>query len=272
VALSFLVRQSRFGSMVLRRVVDLVAERLVMVSGFTPTDALHALGRLDLWDAEAAQLGARVYAALVRCSVEELCRSVVEGVSTRAAKALVSKVFLDEAHAHEWEREPTAALLLDRALSDDGHSDLGLTLTLRRPVVAIGAPVEAYMPRVAERLHTRLIIPSHAEVANAVGAVAGGVVQRHRVLILPIEDGEALRIHLPNGVRDLPNLEEAVAHAEEEMYDWIRSQARQAGAAQVEVQMERQDREALVSSGWGDQIYLGTELIFTAVGRPSPAI
>jgi hypothetical protein len=56
------------------------------------------------------------------------------------------------------------------------------------------------------------------------------------------------------------------------MDGWIRSQARQAGAAQVEVQMERLDREVLVSSGWGDQIYLGTELTFTAVGRPSPAM
>ena len=271
VSLSFLVRQSRFGSMVLRRVEELVAERLVMVSGFTPTDALHALGCLDLWDTEAAHLGARVYAAMGRRSVEDLCRSVVDGVSTRAARALVSKVFLDEAHAHDWEQEPTAALLLDRALNDDGNSDLRLALTLQRPMVAIGAPVEAYMPRVAERLNTKLIIPSHAEVANAVGAVAGGVVQRHRVLISPIEDGEALRVHLPHGVRDFRLLAEAVAHAEEEMDGWIRFQANQAGAVQVEVQMERLDREVLVTSGWGDQIYLGTELTFTAVGRPSPA-
>jgi N-methylhydantoinase A/oxoprolinase/acetone carboxylase beta subunit len=271
VSLSFLVRQSRFGSMALRRVEDLVAERLVMVAGFTPTDALHALGRLELWDAEAARLGARVYAAMGKRSVEDLCRTVVEGVSDRAATALVSKVLNDEAHAHDWEQEPTAALLLNRALNNHRGSDLGLTLTLRRPVVAIGAPVQAYMPRVAERLHTRLIIPPHAEVANAVGAVAGGVVQRHRVLISPIEDGEALRVHLPHGVRDFRHLDEAVAHAEEEMDVWIRSQARQAGAAQVEVQVERVDREVLVSSGWGDQIYLGTELTFTAVGRPSPA-
>jgi N-methylhydantoinase A/oxoprolinase/acetone carboxylase beta subunit len=272
VSLSFLVRQSRFGSMVLRRVEELVAERLVMVAGFTPTDALHALGRLDLWDAEAAQLGARVYAAMSRRSIEDLCQSVIEGVSNRAARALVSKVFHDETHKHDWEQEPTAALMLDRALRDDGESELGLALTLRRPMVAIGAPVEAYMPRVAERLHTRLIIPPHAEVANAVGAVAGGVVQRYRVLISPIEEGEALRVHLPQGVRDFSSLDEAVAHAEEEMDGWIRSQARRAGAVQVEVQMERQDREALVSSGWGDQIYLGTELTFTAVGRPSPAM
>ena len=68
--------------------------------------------------------------------------------------------------------------------------ELDCTLTLQQPVVAIGAPVEAYMPRVAEQLHTELVIPPHAEVANAVGAVAGGVVQRQRVLINPLDESE----------------------------------------------------------------------------------
>jgi N-methylhydantoinase A/oxoprolinase/acetone carboxylase beta subunit len=272
VSLALLVRESRFGSLVLRRVDDLVAERLVLRAGFTPTDALHALGRLDLWDAEAAWLGARIWAALGRRSVEDLCQAVVGGVSNRAATALVSKVLSDEAHLPDWEQEPTARLLLDRALDDGQGGDLAFALTLRRPVVAIGAPVEAYMPRVAERLHTELIIPPHAEVANAVGAVAGGVVQRQRVLVMPIEDGDTLRLHLPQGLRDFRHLDEAVRYAEQQMIPWMEAQARQAGAAQVEVQMARHDREVVVKAGWGDRLYLGTELTFTAVGRPSPAV
>jgi hypothetical protein len=28
----------------------------------------------------------------------------------------------------------------------------------------------------------------------------------------------------------------------------------------------------LVKAGWGEKLYLGTELVFTAVGRPSPAL
>ena len=55
------------------------------------------------------------------------------------------------------------------------------------------------------------------------------------------------------------------------MYPWIEARAREAGAAQVEVQMTREDRDVLVKAGWGDRLYLGTELVFTAVGRPSPA-
>jgi len=127
------------------------------------------------------------------------------------------------------------------------------------------------MPRVAERLHTELIIPPHAEVANAVGAVAGGVIQRLRVLISPLDGGQRFRLHLPDGVHDFGDLEQAVRHAQEVMSPYAEALARQAGAEQVEVQMARTDRRARVAAGWGQEVYLGTELIFTAVGRPSPA-
>jgi N-methylhydantoinase A/oxoprolinase/acetone carboxylase beta subunit len=270
-SLAALVRESRYGVLMLRRVEHLVAERLVLRAGFTPTDALHALGRLSLWNAEAARLGAEVLAAQRRCSVEELCRDVIEGVSSRAARAIVSKVLGDEARLPDWEAEPTASLLLGRALGDGRGSELGYALTLRRPVVAIGAPVEAYMPRVSQMLHTHLIIPPHADVANAVGAVVGGVVQRQRVLITPLEDGETLRLHLPESVHDFSHVEEAVAYAQRKMGPWMEALAQQAGAGQVEVHMARQDNEVAVRLGWGDKLYLGTELTFSAVGRPSPA-
>jgi N-methylhydantoinase A/oxoprolinase/acetone carboxylase beta subunit len=272
VSLAALVREARYGTLVLRRVEHLVAERLVLRAGFTPTDALHALGCLDLWDEDAARLGAEILAAQARRPVDDLCHQVVEGVSARAATALIDKVLTDESHLPDWEGERTARLLLDRALNDSSDSDLECAFTLRHPVVAIGAPVEAYMPRVAERLHTRLVIPPHAEVANAVGAVSGGVVQRQLVLITPKEDGDNLRVHLPQGVQDFDNLEAAIAYAQAQMVPWIEARAREAGAAQVEVHITRQDREVVVRAGWGDQLYLGSELVFSAVGRPSPAI
>jgi N-methylhydantoinase A/oxoprolinase/acetone carboxylase beta subunit len=270
-SLSALVQESRYGALVLRRIDRLESERLVQRAGFTPTDALHALGRLDLWFAGAAELGARVLAVHARQSPENLCQQVIEKVSCRAATALVSKVLSDESHLPNWEQEPTAATLLERALGDGHDGDLAFSMTLRQPIVAIGAPVGAYMPRVAQQLSTKLIIPPHAEVANAVGAVAGGVVQRQRVLITPIEDGDRLRVHLPDGIQDFHDLEDAVAFAHQQMVPWIEALAHKVGAAQVEVQVTREDRDVMVKAGWGDQLYLGTELVFTAVGRPSPA-
>jgi N-methylhydantoinase A/oxoprolinase/acetone carboxylase beta subunit len=139
-------------------------------------------------------------------------------------------------------------------------------------VIAIGAPVQAYMPRLAEKLGTELIIPEHAGVANALGAVVGGVVQQIRVLIHPMEEDDAFfRVHLPDSVRDFPSLAECVAFAETTVPDHLENIARQAGADQVEVKLVREDRTAPVKGNMGNDIYLSTMLTFTAVGRPSLA-
>jgi N-methylhydantoinase A/oxoprolinase/acetone carboxylase beta subunit len=266
-----LIREARYGWQRQRQIEALEARCVVQRAGFTPTDALHVLGRFQLWDAEASRLGAEMLAAQASLPLEDFCEQVVRGVSDRVATELVSKVLEDEAGPPDWEREPTAAALLERALDGPRAGDLNCELTLRRPLVAIGAPVGAYVPRTAECLHTELIIPPHAEVANAVGAVAGGVVQRMRVLISSLDGGERFRLHLPDGVHDFDDLERAVDHAQQEMFARAEARARQAGAGQVEVQMARTDRQARLAAGWGQEVYLGTELIFTAVGRPSPA-
>ncbi len=262
----------RYSFLLSRLVERLRAQRLILQAGFTPTDALHALGQFERWDSRAARLGAALLAGQADLPVEAFCRRVVEGVSDRVATELVSKVLSDEATLPDWASEPTARALLARALDGSTESGLDCRLTLKRPVVAIGAPVAAYMPRTAERLHTELIIPEHADVANALGAVAGGVVQRMRVLIHPLEeDNSQFRVHLPDGVRDFDTLTEAVAHAQTVAPPKLEALARQAGADQVEIKLVRQDRTAPVKGGWGSEIYLDTELVFTAVGRPSLA-
>jgi len=280
------------GPLAAQRVRALEARQIVLRSAFTPTDALHVLGELDLWDAEASRVGARILAKQLGSmgdlaqapglSVETLCRRVVDGVGDRVSKALVTKILSDEdsaSHARklpDWDQEPSAAALLARALGSKPDSDLSCKIRLRQPLVAIGAPVEAYMPRVADQLSTELIIPSHAEVANAVGAVTGSVVQQIRVMIQPV-DGEVFRLHLPDGVRDFPTLAESVQYAEEMMTERVKAMAREAGVAtgdlaqspgHMEVRIEREDKTAPVR---GDRIYLGTEMTFTAVGRPGLA-
>ncbi|MDY6875293.1 MAG: hydantoinase/oxoprolinase family protein [Chloroflexota bacterium] len=266
-----LVDRLRYGSLVVQRIEGLEARRLVLRAGFTPTDALHALGRFECWDAKASRLGAELLAARVDLSSKVLCERVVSGVSNRVTTELVSKVLSDEATPPDWEREPAATALLNRALGNGPESDMDCQFRLCQPVVAVGAPVEAYMHRVAEQMHTALIIPSHAEVANAVGAVAGSVVQQLRATVRPLSAGQCFRLHLPDGVRDFSTVEEAVMHARQVLPVKLKALARQAGADHVEVQVVRVDKDAPVATGWGQQVYLGTELTFTAVGRPSLA-
>ena len=270
-SLNSLVEGIGYGPLVVRRVDKLVARRLVLRSCFTPTDALHVLGRFKRWNAQASRLGAEILAARTPMSAETFCERVVAEVSDRVTTELVTKVLSDECTMPDWRREPSAAALLARAMGNVSGSDLACQLKLRQPVVAVGAPVEAYMPRTVQQLCTELVIPPHAEIANAIGAVAGGVVQRLRVLIRPMDGGQSFRVHLPDGIRDFAAVEECVAYARWVVCDRLRFLSRQAGTDHVEIQMERVDRLAPVQVGWGQDVYVETELTFTAVGRPGLA-
>jgi N-methylhydantoinase A/oxoprolinase/acetone carboxylase beta subunit len=270
-SLSALIPPTRGGGLMQRRIEELEARLLVRRAGFTPSDALHVLGRYAAWEAEAARLGAEILAAQAGLSVEELSARVVYGVSDRIAQELISKIFEDELGEAAWEREPMAQAMLSRAFHGRNGSDLGCALTLHRPIIAIGAPVAAYMPDVAERLHTELVIPDHAGVANAIGAVAGGIVQRTRVLVQPIGDDGRLRLHLPDGYHDCAGLEPAVEYARSAMLPLVEAMAVRAGAEQVEVRMIRQDLRAPIAKGMGNEVFLSSELTFIAAGRPSPA-
>lgn len=271
-----LIERSRVGGLARRRLADLEGRGLVRRAAFTPSDALHVLGRFCAWDAEAARLAAMLLARRAGLEVTAFCEQVVERFAQRVATELISKVLEDEVGRPDWAGEPTAAALLGRAL--DGRepqaapaSDLACALTLRRPVVAIGAPVAAYLPQAAHYLHTELIIPPHAEVANAVGAVSGSIVQRVHAFITPLDEEGRVRLHLPDGVHDFRRLHDAVEHAAAIMPAHVAALARQAGAEQVEVRTTRVDQTAAVKGSLNQTIYLGSELTFVAAGRPSPA-
>jgi N-methylhydantoinase A/oxoprolinase/acetone carboxylase beta subunit len=253
---------------VVRQIDHLVARGLLRRACLTPTDALHVLGRFVRWNVDAARLGATLMARRFRLDADVFCERVVEEVSNRVTTELVSKVLADEAASPNWRAEPSAAALLARAVGSVPVSDLGCKLHLQHPVVAVGAPVGAYLPRTALQLGTELFIPAHAEVANAVGAVAGGVVQRLRALVRPLDFGVAYRVHLPDGYHDAPTVEAAVGYARCTIPGQLAEMARQAGAEQVEVQMEREDRVAPVDAEWGRDVFVESELVFTAVGRP----
>lgn len=260
---------SELGGLTLSRVERLAAQHIVQLAGFTPTDALHALGYFDRWNREAAQLGAKLYAGMLKLDVETFCQRVVGEVSERVGVALISKVLRDEAIAPAWEKEPIARAFIDRALHRTNDSALLCEMRLNRPVVAIGAPVAAYLPRTTELLHTDLLVPEHAEVANAMGAVAGSVVQRREIIIRPIDAIEnPFRAYLPDGVRDFAKLEEAVTATRGIMDPFMVELARRAGAMQVEVKYKRTDVIAPLDEAFGDETWLETLLAFTAVGRP----
>lgn len=59
------------------------------------------------------------------------------------------------------------------------------SFTTDATLVGIGAPIHLFLPDVARVMKTRCVIPEHAGVANAVGAITGNVVAESRIIIKP---------------------------------------------------------------------------------------
>jgi N-methylhydantoinase A/oxoprolinase/acetone carboxylase beta subunit len=266
-----LATESRFRGLLRHATENLENLGLARRAAFTPTDALHVLGRFSRWDTEASRLGATLLAARSGLSVEDLCERVVDSMATRIASELVTKVLADEMGPLEWEQEHVAEAFVQRAFEGRDIGDLRCRLSLQRSLVAIGAPVSAYLPGVAQRLNTEVVIPPHADVANAVGAVTGSVVQRSQVLITPLGESEQLRVYFPSGAQDYPTLEDAIRHTRETMLAHVERLASEAGGEQIETHVTQRDFWIPVRGAPAGKLYMGSELTFSAVGRPSPA-
>ena len=147
------------------------------------------------------------------------------------------------------------------------NSLVEVRLRLARPLVAIGAPVAAYYPEVARRLSTRLVIPPHAGVTNAVGAVASGVVQTVEALITQPVEG-SFRLHLSNGVEDFDDLEAAALRASAAVRAQAENQAHRAGAGELQLSFSRKDKIVRDKGGFG--IFIELRIAATAFGPSAP--
>ena len=252
-----------------KRWIELLEKKLMILrSGFTPTDALHVLGQMTRWNSEASLKAATILGNQMCMEARDFCEYVVKHLAERVVKELVSKSMEPKTGLPQWTKEPAASGLLDLALNGTVDEELSCTLKLRKPVVAIGAPVRAYMPVVASKLNTKLIIPDYAHVANAFGAATAGIAQRSQAIIRMQEGGLLFRAHLPDGVADFESLDEAKAYAKEQLNFYVIQQARKAGAANIKVETVWNDHAGTLPAGPSQEIFLDTELFMTAYGDP----
>ncbi len=245
----------------------LIHRGLLILSSFTPSDAAHHLGHQSEWEVAGALKGAHLLARQLGLDDgRSAAEAVFQEVAAAGAEALVLAGLAEEGEP----ASPHVGFgrhLLDRAIGRKRLPNrlLRPRITLTRPVVGIGAPAATYYPSIAERLETTFISPEHAEVCNAVGAVASGIIQRQRLLITQTADG-LYRVHLPDGTKDFLTLEEAATLASAVARAKATALAREAGAEEAVVEVERAD--SIVPDRGGQPTFLESVVTATAVGRP----
>ena len=265
--------RSSSGLDALRRLAD---AGLATIAAFTPSDAMHVLDRQTGWCREAAECGARILATeernarAARSSVAPLvmCERTYEHVVRETGRALIEAALSSDPGIQAGPRgwgELGSRLIEETAAGRRFSSLLQATLGLARPLIAIGAPVGAYYPEVARRLGAPLLIPMHASVCNAVGAVAGVVSQTVEILVNQTTF-KVFRVHDPAGSKDYPDPEPALEHARRVSQELAMAGARRAGASDPHV--ETSVTEKLAQVGPGAEYLAEAVARSTATGRP----
>ncbi len=252
----------------------LVARGLVMLSGVTPSDASHVLGRLDSWDGAAAEKAVRLLAKRRNGKGERfapdaptLAQSIVDQLTSQTVDCLLEAAFgEDPAFAGE-----TPEVLARHPLTRLGLSHhrgvVETTLRLGVPVIGLGASAPSYYGAVGERLQCRMILPEHAGVANAIGAVVGQVSQRATGMVTSPGEGR-FTVHLPEGLTTFSSRDAALAALEAALTVEASERARAAGAEDLRLTVAREIREAEVE---GQKMFLEASVSVTACGRPRVA-
>jgi N-methylhydantoinase A/oxoprolinase/acetone carboxylase beta subunit/tetratricopeptide (TPR) repeat protein len=248
----------------LGRLVDL---GLVRVSGFTPSDAAHVVGLHEGWDGQAAACVANLIArqrdalgGARAASGDVLAEQVIAAVKRRSAELVLAAAFAKDGLAGI---DPSTSKLVKAAL-DGPTSATRVDIGVKLPVIGLGASAPTYYPDVAKRLGAVAAIPEHAEVANALGAVVGGVEIRREITILVAESG-AYRVPGHPASRDFATLEPALAHARSLLKEIVGAEARAAGAADVEYRERIDEKTAEID---GKPVFIESRMSLTATGRP----
>jgi N-methylhydantoinase A/oxoprolinase/acetone carboxylase beta subunit len=261
-----------------RNLGRLLDRGLVAVSSFTPSDAAHVLGLQGHWNREAAELAARQFLRRPANPIWkppadhlQLCRDVVEQVVRQSGEVILDSAIRETSgiDPHHWGQLGRDLIRRSLSATQPGDALIQSAVMLTAPLAAVGAPAATYYPEIAKRLRTRFVETPHAEVCNAVGAVAGGVLQRVTATITQPQEG-IFRTHLNEGIKDFVQLEEAAAHCTDVVSGEADNLARRAGAVDIQVKIERDDK--VFEQPTGLRIFIESRISATAFGRPGLAL
>ena len=235
---------------------------LLSVVGLTPTDFKVAQGETDVGHRGAAQIALEITCRAFSLTETELYRIVMEKVDKMICATLMNEVMGTIPGFQE-----SQSFLVEQIFANhQSKKSYDLSVKLHLPVIAVGAPVQAYYPSAMKALDSELVIPDHSDVANAVGAITGQVVETVELLIRPDAKGYTLytpweKISYPDG--DLAIIKN---DAEKMARTYVREQAEQNGGHNIEVYCDIEDVKTLSVLAAEERYFLECHVCAKALG------
>ena len=251
--------------------IRLVGRGLVQISALTPSDASHVMGYTNIWDSDAAAKAVQLFGrrrngagVLLGKDTKNMAQMIVDQLTHQTSTALLEAAFAEE--DKDFANAPVtlaAHPLMQQGLT--GHKGLVRIETgLNVPVVGLGASASRYYPAVGDQLNCQMILPEHAGVANAIGAVVGRITMRASGTVTAPSDG-VFRLHLDNGPEDFTQEMVAFQRLEHLLREQAVSEAKQSGAEDLQVTVHNDIRKANIEAS---EMFLGATITVTVTGRP----
>lgn len=251
---------------VVEYVLDALRSRaLVIRTGLTPTDLLHASGKYIVGNAQASRVGIAQMSEKMLLTSDELIPLLMDLVVTRVGEEIVKKGLVDAGGDLP---EGKGFEMLLRASA--GHGGLGgITLKARpdRTIVGIGAPAAEFIKPLEERMDCSVLVPECHEVGNAVGAVCSLVTESLMIQVYLRDDKYLVFSPLSSPVQ-YSHLGDALASARSSAEHYVRDKITGPSVKDVKVRVETFEKR--FSDGYGqEQKFVNwVDVRATATARP----
>lgn len=249
----------------------LVTRGMVMIAGVTPSDASHVLGRVDAWDSEASQKALTLFAQRRSGSgdrlapdAETMSQRIIDQLTHQTVDCLLQAAFAEDDKEWPNSAESLARHPLTMAGLDQHRGVVQVDLRLGVPVIGLGASAAAYYGAVGDRLNTRMVLPIHGGVANAIGAVVGQVAM-HATGTVTSPGAGTFTVHLPDGVQRFNQSADALDVLEAALKVEAEVMVRAAGVEEIRFTTIRDVKEVEIE---GQSMFIEAQVKVTAHGRP----
>ncbi|EPJ49847.1 MAG: hypothetical protein OFPI_22180 [Osedax symbiont Rs2] len=247
---------------------------LAIYSGFTPTDAAQVLGKSNHLNSEAAILAAKIWSrqmsslyglpAFKKDDATEPSQQVYDLVIGKISATLIEASLNQLGVLAQAQASKLTALLTELIINPQQQALFNIAFASDYPIVAVGAPASSYYPTVANRLNQQLLLPRHGEVANAVGAVMGSVVQRAHITISQPSFG-LFRLYHQQQPQSFSTFAAALSCAQTLVKEDALRLAKAAGAISVEIVLSRTENQ--IAHEFDPKLFIDCQVTATATGR-----
>jgi N-methylhydantoinase A/oxoprolinase/acetone carboxylase beta subunit len=232
--------------------------------GLTFTDLLHINGRFEEWDTETARQYAGYYSSIAHVPMPEMIDHILELGVKRLSMELLKRRLDDDTDPDKMDSCPVCKTLVQHLLNEQ-HSNYEVAINLKHPVIGVGAPIKFFLPQAVTLFKTKAILPEHADVANAIGAITSHVFIKKQLRIVPGAEGGFI-VEGISGARKFKNIDDADRFAREELANIVHERAIGAGTSCRNITFETKDSIPLAATG--EAVFLKRTISANLSGKP----